>query len=196
MVEAVPALAVERDWFSDYGLYMEVERRLYVPFEKGEGLSWKRGRGYAARRWVPTRRDLFRVVNHETGHMIDEMLGAYSLNAKGEDGQLRLSNRPDYLAATRADLSRLASEKRPLGLARIRKLGYYMPHDFNGVRLGIQTELRARREVFAELWAETQGYNSNKLYEAYPDTFRLVKTIAEFVKQQDASAPVRCKILG
>jgi hypothetical protein len=128
--------------------------------------------------------------------MVDEMLGAYSLDAKGEDGQVRLSNRPDYLAATKADLSRLASAKRPVSLARIHKLGYYMPHDFKGVRLGIQTEQRARREVFAELWAETQGYNSNKLYEAYPETFRLVKEIAAFLKKQDAAAPVHCKILG
>jgi hypothetical protein len=57
MVEAVPALGTERQWFEDFGLYMEVERRMYVPQEKGQYLVWKRGGGgYTARRWVPTKR--------------------------------------------------------------------------------------------------------------------------------------------
>ena len=198
IVEAVPALAVEKDWFADFGLYMEVERRLYVPFEKGEGMTWKRGhRGYIARRWVLSKRDQFRVINHETGHMIDELLGAYSADSKGADGQFRLSNRPDYLAATQSDLSRLTSRNSPLSIEKIRKLGYYMPPTFNGVRIGVQpTEQRARREVFAELWAEVQGHNSNKLYIAYPDTFNVVKSFADFLKAQDAAAPVHCTIGG
>jgi hypothetical protein len=196
IVEAVPALTVEKDWFQDFGLYMQVERRLYVPFEKGEGLTWKRGhRGYTVYRWVPSKRDQFRVINHETGHMIDEMLGAYSLDSKGEDGQYRLSNRPDYLAATRSDLSRLTSPHSPLSLQKIRKLGYYMPPRFNGIRIGAQpTEQRARREVFAELWAEVHGYDKNQLSRAYPDTFEVVKIFADFLKAQDAAAPVQCKL--
>jgi hypothetical protein len=192
IVEAVPALAVERDWFGDFGLYMEVERRLYIPFEKGEGLRRKSDGAYAARRFVPSRREPFRIINHETGHMIDNMLGEYSLDSKGEDGKFRLSNRPDYLAAVKADLARLASGRGPVTLARVHKLGYYMPRSFDGVRLGIQTDQRARREVFAELWAEVQGHNSNRLYEAYPDTFKVVKAYADFLKAQDAAAPRRC----
>jgi hypothetical protein len=196
IVEAVPALAYERDWFEDFGLYMQVERRMYIPFEKGENFKGAPHGKIAARRWVPTTRDQFRVINHETGHMIDEMLGAYSHDSKGDDGQFRLSNRPDYLEATKSDLARLASNRRPIDIARIHKLGYYMPHDFKGFRLGIQTEQRARREVFAELWAEVHGFNSNKLYEAYPDTYKVVKSYADFVKAQDKAAPVRCEIGG
>jgi len=198
IVEAVPALAVEDNWFEDFGLYMEVERRLYLPFEKGEGIKKKPDGTYAARRFVPSRRDPFRIINHETGHMIDSMLGEYSLNSRGEDGKYRLSNRPDFLAAMRADLARLASGNRPISIERIRKLGYYMPRAFEGVKLGgIQpTEQRARREVFAELWAEVQGYNSNLLYRAYPDTFKAVKAIADFLKAQDAAAPLRCDAKG
>ncbi|MEZ0225238.1 MAG: hypothetical protein ACAH83_11835 [Alphaproteobacteria bacterium] len=193
IVEAVPALAVEKTWFADYGVYMQVERRLYVPFEKGESLTWIRGhRGYTARHWTPSTRDHFRVINHETGHMIDEMLGAYSLDAQGEDGQYRLSNRPDYRAATRADLARLTSPDSPLSIEKIRKLGYYMPRTFNGKRIGIQDEQRARREVFAELWAEAQGHDKNKLSIAYPQTFSFIKLLADFLKAQDAAAPVRC----
>lgn len=194
IVEAVPALSVEDNWFQDYGLYMEVERRLYLPFEKGEGLHRKADGTYAARKWIVTKRDQFRVINHETGHMIDNMLGGYSLDAKGEDGQFRLSNRPDYVAAVKADLARLASSKRQITLQKIHKLGYYMPVEFDGVRMGIQPEQRARREVFAELWAENQGYSSNKLSTAYPSAFNVVKRFAAFLKAQDAAAPVHCKL--
>jgi len=196
IVEAVPALAVEDNWFEDFGLYMAVERRLYLPFEKGEDVVRKPDGTYAAQRFVPSQREPFRIINHETGHMIDSMLGEYSLNSVGEDGESRLSNRPDFLAAMRSDLARLASAHRPLSIEKIRKLGYYMPREFNGVELGgIQpTEQRARREVFAELWAEVHGHNSNKLYRAYPDTFKVVKTIACFLKAQDAAAPVHCRI--
>lgn len=193
-VEAVPALAVESNWFEDYGLYMEVERRLYLPLEKGEGVKKKPDGTYAARRFVPSRRDLFRVINHETGHMIDSMLGEYSLNARGDDGKNRVSNSPVFLAAIRSDLARLASRDRPISIEKIRKLGYYMPREFDGVRLGIQPEQRARREVFAELWAEAHGHSSNRLSRAYPDTFGLVKAFADFLKAQDAAAPVRCKL--
>jgi hypothetical protein len=194
IVEAVPALAVERDWFEDFGLYMEVERRLYVPFEKGEAFKRKSDGSYVAQHWVPSPRDRFRIINHETGHMIDNMLGEYSLNSKGDDGYYRLSNRPDFLAAIKSDLSRLKSAQRPISVAKIHKLGYYMPFEFEGMRMGIQTEQRARREVFAELWAEAHGHDSNKLSSAYPDAFRVVKALAVFLKTENAAAPVHCKL--
>lgn len=193
IVEAVPALAVERDWFADFGLYMEVERRLYVPFEKGEGFRRKADGAWVARHWVQSQREPFRVINHETGHMVDNMLGEYSMDSKGEDGKFRLSNRPDYVAAFDADIARLASRDRQIPIERIHKLGYYMPREFKGVRLGIQEEQRARREVFAELWTEVQGHNSNKLYEAYPNAYQVVKGFAEFLKAQDAAAPPHCR---
>lgn len=195
IVEAVPGLAVEDNWFQDFGLYMAVERRLYLPFEKGEGIRKGADGKYVAQRFVPSRREQFRIINHETGHLVDSLLGEYSANSAGEDGESRLSNRADFLAALRADLARLASGKGALTKAEIRKLGYYMPGDFEGVSLGgIQpTAQRARREVFAELWAEAHGYDSNKLSRAYPDTFKIVKNIRDFLKVQHQAAPAHCE---
>lgn len=194
LVEAVPALAVEPGWYADFGLYMAVERRLYLPFEKGEGVYRKPDGTYGAGRFVPSQREPFRIVNHETGHMIDSMLGAYSLDSMGEDGELRLSNRPDYLESLHEDLHLLASPDRPISIDRIHKLGYYMPYEFEGVVLGgVQpSDQRAFREIFAELWAEAHGHAKNKLSEAYPDTFRLVKSIAAFLKAQYRAAPTKC----
>jgi hypothetical protein len=144
---------------------------------------------------VPSQREPFRIINHETGHMIDSMLGAYSLDSKGEGGESRLSNRPDYLAALGTDLHVLASSDRPISIDRIHKLGYYMPYEFDGVVLGgVQaSDQRAFREIFAELWAEAHGHNKNRLYEAYPNTFKVVKSIAKFLKAQYESAPVKCR---
>ncbi|MEZ0259750.1 MAG: hypothetical protein ACAH80_01995 [Alphaproteobacteria bacterium] len=193
IVEAVPALAVESEWFGDLGLYMEVDRRLYLPFEKGVGLKRQRNGDFAAERWVPTDRDQPRAINHETGHIIDAMLGRYSRGSRAADGRTRLSNRSDYMDAFNSDLARLTSQRRPIPIERIRKLGYYMPRSYKGFRLGIQEDQRARREVFAELWAEAHGHDKNKLSAAYPDTFKVVKALAEFLKTQDAVAPVKCE---
>lgn len=193
LVEAVPALAVEREWFKDIGLFMEVERRLYMPFEKGEGLYRKRDGKYVAQRYVASAREPFRIINHETGHMIDSMLGAYSIDGIGDDGKYRLSNRADFVAAFNADLTVLTSKAGPLTPAQIKKLGYYLPPMFDGRKLGAQpTEQRARREVFAELWAEAHGYGKSKLNRAYPETFALVKSFIDFLKAQDEAAPLRC----
>ena len=193
LVEAVPALGVEREWFKDIGLYMEVERRLYLPFEKGEGLRMKRDGKYVAQRYVASTREPFRIINHETGHMVDSLLGAYSIDGIGDDGKYRLSNRADFMAAFNVDLTSLTSKGGPLTAPQIKKLGYYMPPTFNGRRLGIQaTEQRARREVFAELWAEAHGHGKSKLNIAYPETFALVKSFIAFLKAQDEAAALHC----
>lgn len=190
LVEAVPALGVEREWFKDIGLYMEVERRLYLPFEKGEGLHLKRDGKYVAQRYVASTREPFRIINHETGHMVDSLLGEYSIDGKGDDGKFRLSNRADYQAAFNADLTRFTATITP---AQIKKRGYYLPPTFNGRKLGIQpTDQRARREVFAELWAEAHGHGASQLNTVYPETFALVKSFAAFLKAQDEGAPQHC----
>lgn len=195
IVEAVPALAVEDSWFGDFGLYMAVERRLYFSFEKGEGITAQPDGTYKARRFVPSQREPFRIINHETGHLVDSLVGEYSLQSKGDDGDSRLSNRKDFLAALKSDLARLVSENNPLSKAEIARLGYYMPREFEDTALGglHPTEQRARREIFAELWAEAQGYDSNKISRAYPDTFKVVKTINQFLKTQYEKTPAHCE---
>jgi hypothetical protein len=194
IVEAVPDLAVEDSWFGDFGLYMAVERRLYFPFEKGEGVMLQRDGKYKARRYVPSQREPFRIINHETGHLVDSVLGDYSLKSTGDDGDSRLSNRQDFLKALNSDLKRLASGKSGLSGEQIKRLGYYMPREFEGKALGGMhpTEQRARREIFAELWAEVQGYDSNKISRAYPETFKVIKSIDQFLKAQYLAIPAHC----
>ncbi len=192
LVEAVPGLAVEDSWFEDYGLYMAVEKRLYMPFEKGVNIRKQSDGTYAARHYVPSQREPFRIVNHETGHLIDALLGVYSLDSANDEGESRLSNRSDFQQALRHDLGALL--KRNMSAAQTQRLGYYLPSTYEGMTLGgmQRSEQRVRREVFAELWAETQGYDSNNLSNAYPRTFQIVKKIMEFLKAQHESASHNC----
>ncbi|HEY0900547.1 MAG TPA: hypothetical protein VGD95_00355 [Micavibrio sp.] len=192
IVEAVPALAVEEEWFSDYGLYMAVEKRLYLPFERGVNITRQADGTYTAMRYESSQREPFRIVNHETGHLIDAMLGGYSRDSAGADGDHRLSNRADYQQALRQDLA--AVLKRNLTRAQIQRRGYYLPYEYEGIIYGgmQRSEQRTRREVFAELWAEVHGYDSNKLSATYPRTFAVVKNIAAFLKSQHDSAPHHC----
>lgn len=192
LVEAVPGLAVEDSWFEDYGLYMAVEKRLYIPFEKGVNIRRQADGTYAAGHYVPSQREPFRIVNHETGHLIDALLGVYSLESANAEGESRLSNRADFQQALRHDLGALL--KRKLSAAQTQRLGYYLPSTYEGMTLGGAqgSEQRLRREVFAELWAETQGYDSNRLSNAYPRTFQVVRKIMEFLKAQHEQAPHIC----
>lgn len=184
IVEAVPELAVETDYFGDTGLYMAVARRLFVPFERGEGLTKQPDGTYKARSFAPSQREPFRIVNHESGHMVDDIMGAYSISAYGDNGDKRLSNRPDFREALESDLRRLTAADSPLPQKEITRLGYYLPATFEGKKIGgmRDTPDRARREVFAELWAQAQGYDSNRLSEAYPESFRVVSTLNDFFK--------------
>ncbi len=192
IVEAVPALAVEEEWFSDYGLYMAVEKRLYLPFERGVNLARQHNGLYTASHYVPSQREPYRIVNHETGHLMDALLGGYSLDSVGADGDSRLSNRKDYQEALRQDLTALS--KQNMSRVQIQRLGYYLPYQYEGMIFGgmQKSEQRVRREIFAELWAQTHGYDSNNLSAVYPRTFHVVQKIAAFLKQQHEKAPHHC----
>ena len=73
-------------------------------------------------------------------------------------------------------------------------MGYYLPVAFEGKPLGGQrdTPIRARREVFAELCAEVQGYDSHRLSTAFPDAYITIKEINDFLKDLHDRRAVRC----
>jgi len=184
VVEAVPALRDDISYFSYAGLYLAVDRRLFVPFEKGDALMISGDCKYVAKRWTPSHREQFRIVNHESGHMIDDLIGDFSADSLGDDGDHRLSNRADFMKAYESDLRRLTGAGNTVPQAEITRMGYYLPVEFEGKRLGgvRDTPNRGRREVFAELWAEVQGYDSNRLSTAFPDAYITVKEINDFLK--------------
>jgi hypothetical protein len=193
IVEAVPALNQEASYYSDSGLYMAVDRRLFVPFEKGAVQTGPDGKLFA-RNWNASHREPFRIVNHESGHMIDDLIGDFSHDALGDDNDQRLSNRPDFMKSYEADLRRLTGPGNKVPRKEIARMGYYLPVEFEGKPLGglRDTPNRARREVFAELWAEVQGYDSNRLSTAFPDAYITIKEINDFLKDLHDRRPVRC----
>ncbi|MBU0859514.1 MAG: hypothetical protein KJ667_06230, partial [Alphaproteobacteria bacterium] len=193
IVEAVPGLSQDRDYYSDTGLYMAVQRTVFVPFEKGRVVVDGKGM-MSGRNWTPSLREPFRIINHESGHMIDDLIGDYSHDSLGDDGDHRLSNRKDFLRALEVDLRRLTGKNNKVPQREIQRLGYYLPDQFEGKHLGglRDTVHRARREVFAELWAEAQGYDSNKLSTAYPDAYKAVKDMNDYLKSLHDARPVRC----
>lgn len=193
IVEPVPGLSQDRDYYSDTGLYMAVQRTVFVPFERGHVVRGRDGK-LSATRWEASLREPFRITNHESGHMIDDLVGDFSLNSQGTDGDHRLSNRADFLAAMNEDLRRLTGPYNKLSRREIQRLGYYLPDKFEGRTIGgMRADAnRARREVFAELWAEAQGYDSNRLSAAYPSAYASVRAINDYLKNLHDSRPVRC----
>jgi hypothetical protein len=183
IVEAVPALRDGDDatgYYNDLGLYIALDRRAYIPFETADIGTAQDGKPYA-KSWAPSERDQAHMINHESGHMMDDLLGQYSHDATGSNGDKRLTNRPDYLAAFGADLRELKRRGTSFGWR-----GYYFPEAYNGVYIGgaQKDEQRARREAFAEMWAEAQGSNLYNLSRFYPRTFQVIKAYSAFLKAE------------
>jgi hypothetical protein len=193
IVEALPVFEGDKDYYSDVGLYLAVQRSVYVPFEKAYNIVVKQGRvspGY----WGDSHRDPARILTHESGHMIDDLLGDFSKSSRGADGDDRLSNRADFMAAYERDLDRLISQQNVVSAKEVHRLGYYLPGSHKGVKLGgIRNDAqRGRREVFAELWAEVHGHRSNNLSQIYTDSFKIVHSINAFLKDQVSQSPQKC----
>jgi hypothetical protein len=189
IAEPVPGLADDPGYYNDLGLYIALERRAYIPFENATVTQGKDGK-ITARNWRPTERDQTRMINHESGHMIDDLLGQYSNDATGANGDKRLTNRPDFLAAFEADLRRIKRNHIDYGWR-----GYYFPKEYKGIKVGgmQEDEQRARREAFAEMWAEAQGYSDHNMSRYYPATFRIVKSYSDFLKAEARKQQAQCR---
>lgn len=147
------------------GLYKSAEQRVYLPFMIK--LRQENG-GYSP--FIPNSFHWKRLLNHETGHAIDDLLGNYLNRNAG-----RLTNRPDIRAAIDSDLA--FSRRNGMDIDwRI----HYFPHSHGGEHNG-RTQL-LRREVFAELWAEASGHGSSGLSRYYPQTFRIVEGIHDHLE--------------
>jgi hypothetical protein len=190
IAEPVPALADDPGYYNDLGLYIALERRAYIPFENAR-LGRRADGTLRALAWTPTARDQKRMINHESGHMMDDLLGQYSvMDATGANGDKRLTNRADFLAAYASDLAALKRRHRDFGWR-----GYYFPKSYNGKAIGgaQEDEQRARREAFAELWAEAQGYSETGLSRFYPAAFAVVKGYSDFLKAEGRRQEAQCR---
>lgn len=193
IAESNPGLASDPGYYNDAGLYIAVERRVYVPFDRAV-ISRGKG-GITVRGYQDSSRDRARMINHESGHMIDDRLGSFSLSENtGPDGAQRLSNRKDFREAFARDMDALVASRRYRD-GDVARRGYYLPASYKGTAIGgaRDDEQRARREVFAELWAEANGHAQNRLSEIYPRSYKTVAAFNGLLKDLHEKAPVKCR---
>jgi hypothetical protein len=71
---------------------------------------------------------------------------------------------------------------------------YYLPASYNGVDVGgmHHDPKRARREVFAELWASINSKSTKRLPEIYPRTYAFVQSVNTVLVDLHDQAPMRC----
>ena len=198
VVEAMPFLKDDPGYYKDSGLYVHLDRRVYAPFERGVAIKGKDGKVYVVR-WLDSGRNMDGLVKHETGHMLDDLLGNYNLDSTGSNGDQRLTNRKDFMDAFERDLDSLSRKIcRTVSERTIRLMGYYFPTEHKGKKIGGIREpdelgaQRNRREVFAELWAEAQGKRLNGLSRYYPRTFAVIKEIDNHLRQLHKNQKNKC----
>jgi hypothetical protein len=191
--EASPVLGDDPGYYNDAGLYIALERRAYIPFDKADITVAPDGK-ITVNKYIDSSRDRERMINHESGHMADDILGQFSLNSVGADGNSRLSNRQDYTDAFDSDMDALLASGRN-GDPDVLRRGYYLPVKFKDKDVGgIQEDIqRVRREVFAELWAEANGHSPNHMSDVYPKAYKVVKSLNKFLKDMHDQAPVKCR---
>ena len=197
MIEALPSLRDEPGYNNDHGLYFQ--RRIYLPFDTAQTRTDKNGKIHVVK-YIPSVRNQPHVLNHESGHMADDILGFYSLDQGGPDGEARLTNRSDYVDAYTRDLTRLVNNRSAYA-GDIARLAYFLPREFEGKHLGgarhpstdkDENLRRSRREVFAELWAHANGYTDKGIASVMTESYAVVKKYNDFLKDLHKTAPVKC----
>lgn len=161
--EAVPARRAHSGGYITPGLYLSPERRLYVAFMLAGNVRRGADGRFVGSDFYEAAFHRPRIMNHEKGHMVDDLLGNHSRTGRG-----RLTNRPDFRAAFTQDLARMQRT------GDILNNPYYMPASMGGQH---RTDLAVRREVFAELWTEASGYGWNRLSHYCPETYSVVSQI-------------------
>ena len=191
IAEAVPMLHDDENYYNDLGLYINQERHAYIPFTRANTSRSSNGKLIVGR-YMPSTRDRDRMITHESGHAIDDILGRMSLDRNDDQ---RITLRADYLAAFDADMARLAAIPGVTRNDNIQHRGYYLPESYKGTLIGgaHQDERRARREVFAELWAEINNHSPHELSKIYPNTFAFVKQVNSVLYDLHQKAVVQCR---
>ena len=174
LAESLPSRKNSMNGYIIPGLYLADQKRLYLTFMLA-GLDKK---FYEE----PARRT--RIINHEAGHMMDDMLGNYSHYNGRQQADGRLTDRRDYNDALNRDTKRMRQQK-----TDVTAFSYYAAGSIGGDH---NDQQRLRREVFAELWAESSGYGGSGLSKHYPDTYRLVKGFYDHLADTYQAGGPRC----
>lgn len=183
LAESLPSRKHAANGYTTPGLYLEYERRLYFPFMLADVRKNKNGTYRPLGFYEEPTRGV-RIANHETGHMVDDILGNYSFENGAARADGRLTDRRDYRAAIAEDLRHIRGTK-----PDVVALDYYMP-----IRIGGKQDegQRLRREVFAELWAEASGQGGSNLSRHYPRTYAIVKSYFDYLKAVTVAGGVSC----
>jgi|GEM_PF-5726278 len=174
LAESLPSRKNNINGYIIPGLYLPDQKRLYLTFMLA-GLDRK---FYAE----PARRT--RIANHEAGHMMDDMLGNYSHYKGRQQADGRLTDRRDYKDALNRDTKRMRQQN-----TDVTAFSYYAAGSIGGDH---NDQQRLRREVFAELWAESSGYGGSGLSKHYPDTYSLVKGFYDHLADTYKASDPRC----
>ncbi len=161
------------------GLYIYSEKRAYLTFYTG--VLDKNGQviGYEVMDGNKPR-----IFHHEIGHFLDDVLGEVGAPFF-EFGAKRFTDRDSFKDSLKADMDALVDDNKSFTVKDFERRSYFLPETHKekplyGKRKGY---LDTRKEVFAELWAETQGRGVYNLYKYFPRTYKLMQDMDKELQQ-------------
>ena len=170
----------EAMWTKTTGMYYAVDRRLTIPFASATGKINTVTGNFDLFEYRSLTNDRKEDFFHELGHLIDDLAGDYMQTPNPDS---RITSSPEMARAYESDLRNFAKLWRSTPEA-LRETSYLLPQEFKGIDIGgDHADLStARKEAFAELWAQVQGHGKRNARIFLPKTYRYVENIDQILR--------------
>lgn len=205
LVEALPRYGDSRfedddginPFYESYsGLYIDNERRLYMPFNIGD-VRTKTVNGEEVKdvRYYPLRTNKYRTLHHEYGHFLDSILGLEYTEREHRGRTHHFVETDAFKEAFDKDMRALHSKIRRGEINR-EAYSYFLPATYGGEAYGGEhTDLiRAKKELLAGVWAELMGEwsRSTDMQSNFPTVYALLEYANQTIKDNYEQRAQQC----
>lgn len=195
VVEAMPSLLSQNPvyWTEASAMYYSPDKRMTVTFAKAIGRTSPQTGEFDVFKYQERNDRPEHSLYHEMGHMVDDITGDY---ANANDPETRITATPSMIAAYEQDLRHFKNLWRGNAPPEVmRDVSYLLPATYNSAPIGgdhkkLET---ARREAFAEAFAQVHGQNKRNARLYLPRTYKYVENLDATLRRQHQKTGVNCR---
>lgn len=195
VVEAMPSLLSQNPvyWTEASAMYYAPDKRMTVTFAKAIGGLSPQTNEFEVFKYEEKNGRPENSLYHEMGHMVDDIAGDYS---NANDPETRITSTPSMIAAYEQDVRHFKNLWRGNAPPEvIRDVSYLLPATYNSAPIGgdhkdMET---ARREAFAESFAQIHGHNKRNARLYLPRTYKYAKSVDTMLRRQYRQSGIDCQ---
>lgn len=205
LVEALPVFGQDRyedenginPFYESYsGLYIDNERRLYMPFNIGDVRERTvNGETFKDIRYYPLRTNKYRTLHHEYGHFLDSILGQEYVEREHRGRTHHFVETDAFKEAFDKDMKALHDKIRR-GQINTSSYSYFLPATYDGEAYGGEHTnlIRAKKELLAGVWAELMGEwsRSTNMEGNFPTVYALLEYANQTIKDNYEQRANQC----